>query len=311
MSNMASIPKRGAGPMTDVKHYRGIALSSLFCKLFDTCIISKHYENLYSNNLQFAYKPNTSTVQSVSSIIETISYYLDKKSKIFMCTLNASKAFDKVNLLVLFNKLYKKHLCPLTLPLLMNSYCSQKIKIRWNEAYSDTFTIFNGVKHGRVLSPLLFNIYLEELLLKLEAQRLGCHRNGMFVGAFIYADDITILAPTSTSLNKMLDTCKQYTDDVNLTFNASKTKCMYFDYTGSTNIPNNIVFMHEPIEFVSKIQLLCINISTDIYDKHISDTVTHFYCRTNEVLFNFSSISCDIKSRLMSTYFLDLYGHSL
>ena len=68
-------------------------------------------------------------------------------------------------------------------------------------------------------------------MLKLEAQGLGCHRNGMFVGAFIYADDITTLSPTITSLNKMLDTCKQYADDVNLTFNASKTKCMYFDYT--------------------------------------------------------------------------------
>ena len=57
-----------------------------------------------------------------------------------MCTLDASKAFDKVNLLVLFNKLYRKHLCPLTLRLLMNSYCSQKMRIRWNGAYSDTFT---------------------------------------------------------------------------------------------------------------------------------------------------------------------------
>ena len=53
----------------------------------------------------------------------------------------------------------------------------------------------------------------------------------------------------------------------------------------STNIPNNIVFMQEPIEFVSTIQLLGINISTDIYDRHISYTVRHFYCRTNEVLF--------------------------
>ena len=85
-----------------------------------------------------------------------------------------------------------------------------------------------------------------------------------------------LLAPTITSLNKMLDTCKQYADDINLTFNASKTKCMYFDYKGSTNNPNNIVFMHEPIEFVSSIQLLGINISTDIYDRQISDTVKHF-----------------------------------
>ena len=74
MSTIVPIPKRGAGSMTDVKHYRGIALSSLFCKLFDTCIIARHYDSL-----QFDYKPTTSTVQCVSSIIETISCYLDKK----------------------------------------------------------------------------------------------------------------------------------------------------------------------------------------------------------------------------------------
>ena len=142
----------------------------------------------------------------------------------------------------------------------MNSYCSQKWKL--DEMTHLPYT--KKVTQGRVLSPLLVNIYLQELLLNLEAQWLGCHCNGMFVGAFIYADDITTLAPTSISLNKLLDTCKQYADDVNLTFNASKFKCIYFDYTGLRNIPNNIVFMHESIEFVSKVQLLDINISTDI-----------------------------------------------
>ena len=106
----------------------------------------------------------------------------------------------------------------------------------------------------------------------------------------------------------MLDTCKQYAIDVNLTFNASKTKYIYSDYTGSTNIPNNIVFMHEPIEFVSKIQLLCINISTDIFMINIiSDTVRHLYCHTNEVLFDFSSISGDIKSRLQLVIYYSIF----
>ena len=42
-----------------------------------------------------------------------------------------------------------------------------------------------------------------------------------------------------------------------------------------------------------------------IYIYGIPDTVKHSYCRTNEVLFDFRSISCDIKSRLVSTYCLD------
>ena len=43
---------------------------------------------------------------------------------------------------------------------------------------------------------LLFNVYLDELILLLREQGVVCHMNGMFVGAFCYADDVTLLAPT-------------------------------------------------------------------------------------------------------------------
>ena len=106
-------------------------------------------------------------------IFKTIFEYIHKKFRFVhtntFCEYRKKlRASPRVHLV---NKLYyKKHLCPLILRLLMNSYCSQKMRIRWNGAYSGTFTICNGVKQGgvTVLSPLLFNIYLEEL----EAQEL-------------------------------------------------------------------------------------------------------------------------------------------
>ena len=77
MSIMIPIPKRSVS-MGDMKnYYRGIALSSLLSKLFDTCIISSQFDSLLSNDLQFAYKSQTSTIQCVSSVIETVSYYID------------------------------------------------------------------------------------------------------------------------------------------------------------------------------------------------------------------------------------------
>ena len=84
----------------------------------------------------------------------------------------------------------------------------------------------NGVKQGKVLSPLLFNVYLDELFL-LREQGVGCHMNGMFVGAFCYADDVTLLAPAGIALNAMLDRCYRFADAQNLIFNLSKTKCMF------------------------------------------------------------------------------------
>ena len=88
--------------------------------------------------------------------------------------------------------------------------CNQKMLIEWNAAIFSSFNTSNGVKQGGVLSPLLFNVYPDELILLLMEQSIGGHMNGMFVGAFRYADDVTLLAPTGMALNAMLDTCTRF-----------------------------------------------------------------------------------------------------
>ena len=74
----------------------------LISKLFDNCIISSYSYIFESVDLQFAYKKKTSTVQCVSIIKEVINYYVNQNSCVYMCKLVASKAFNRVNLLVLF-----------------------------------------------------------------------------------------------------------------------------------------------------------------------------------------------------------------
>ena len=69
---------------------------------------------------------------------------------------------------------------------------------------------------------------------------------------------------------------------------------MYTDYTGSTSFLSNIVFMHELLDLYLNFQVQLLG----IYGRRISDTVRHVYCRINEVLFDFSCISCDSKFRL-------------
>ena len=59
---------KGSGSMGDMKNYGGISLSSLLSKLFYTCIVSSQFDNLLSNDLQFAYKSQTSNIQCVSPL---------------------------------------------------------------------------------------------------------------------------------------------------------------------------------------------------------------------------------------------------
>ena len=70
----------------------GVLLLVAYCRsyLIHDCVISSQIDSLYSNNLQFAYKSQTSTIQCVSSVIETITYYIDHDGNVYMCTLDAS-----------------------------------------------------------------------------------------------------------------------------------------------------------------------------------------------------------------------------
>ena len=92
VSTMVHIPKGSNKDLTNIKNYRGIALSSLISKLFDNCIISSTLYIFESDNLQFAYKKKTSTIQCVSIIKEVINYYVNQNSCVYMCMLDASKS---------------------------------------------------------------------------------------------------------------------------------------------------------------------------------------------------------------------------
>ena len=68
---------------------------------------------LRSDDLQFAYKKSCSTIQCVSMVTAVINYYRHNGSSVYTCMLDASQAFDRVNLLTLFKTLYSSTYCTL------------------------------------------------------------------------------------------------------------------------------------------------------------------------------------------------------
>ena len=147
-------------------------------------------------------------------------------SPLFICFLDASKAFDKINYWLLFRKLLKRNIPVFFVRLLAFWYSSQKLCVQWGDALSADFTVLNGVKQGGILSPLFFNVYMDELSTRLNTCGVGCNVNGEFLNHFMYADDICLVAPSAKALQRMLDICTDHADSHNIVFNSNKSVCM-------------------------------------------------------------------------------------
>ena len=109
---------------------------------------------------------------------------------------------------------------PIVTKTLLNRYSDQRMCISWNSKKSDEIPVSNGVRQGGVLSLISFTIYIDDLLLELERQGIGCYWSKHFIGAICYADDLTLLEPSSSALRLMLNTCSSFATSHNLIFNA-------------------------------------------------------------------------------------------
>jgi hypothetical protein len=112
--------------------------------------------------------------------------------------------------------------------LLANLYTTQKMCVEWGDHLSALFNVRNGVKQGGVLSPILFSLYICELVEKLSKTEMGCHMGHIFMGAFAYADDVILLSPTLGALKKTLKVCNAYSVEFKIKFNEAKCKLLIF-----------------------------------------------------------------------------------
>ena len=169
-----------------------------------------------------------------------------------------------------------------------------------------------GVRQGGILSPSLFTLYLDDLLIELALTNVGCYWDDMFVGALAYADDITLLAPTPSALRKLLAVCESIgTNHVlnMLKFNPEKTQCIRFSEKSSGGCSSVFMFCGKYIVCVKSVlhlgHVLAENLQDDL---DIQRCRSDFIKRANCVLHQFAFCTPVVLSYLLRCFCMSYYG---
>ena len=103
---LKTIVKNKTGDASEKSNYRPIFLATIIAKVLDSLIDQQLDKYLILNDTQFGFKPILSTETAILCLKQTVQYYTSRKTPVYACFLDLSKAFDLVSYDCLWRKLW-------------------------------------------------------------------------------------------------------------------------------------------------------------------------------------------------------------
>ena len=180
--------------------------------------------------VQAGFRKGRGARDQIANICWIIEKAREFQKNIYFCFSDYAKAFNCVDHNKLWKILKQIEIADHLTCLLRNLYAGQEATVRTGHGTTDCFQIGKGVHEGCILSPCLFNLYAEYIMINagLEEVQAGIKIARRNINNLRYADDTTLKAE-SEELKSLLMKVKEESEKVGLKLNFQKTKIMASD----------------------------------------------------------------------------------
>jgi hypothetical protein len=229
ISIIKPLVKDNKKPTNVLSNIRPVATSDVSPNVFEKALVIQIRITSPTHPKQFGFKKRASCSHAIFVMKQAIKYANTINKRIYLCALDASKAFDKVIRVVLWWKLAKKNVNPCLVKALMSYYAESKIIVNLDGVVSKLIPTTNGFKQGGPISPDLWNLYVDELIDDIDLNPAGIVFGNVKVDIVAYADDITLMSTTKVGLQSQIDICSTYGKRYGIKFNPDKSILMIFN----------------------------------------------------------------------------------
>jgi hypothetical protein len=241
------ITKAGVPPTT-TDAARFITVQAVFNKMWRLLLDARAKkwaeEHGKLSDAQFGFRQRRSTEDAIFVLTGTLSQYMhSERKRTFAAFVDLRKAYDMVDREALLHKLEHMGVGSEFLRFLRMGFEDTKARVWLNGDASAPFPIKRGVPQGDPLSPLLFSLFIEDLLRELQDSETfhglsveASSRVRQALKVIAYADDIALVALSLEDLQRALDIVGAWATKWGMEVNTSrgKTEFMSFAPAGLT-----------------------------------------------------------------------------
>ena len=172
-----------------------------------------------------------------------------------MAFIDFSKAYDRIDRTLLCHKVEQFGISGDFFKTLQALYADVKCSVRVTNTLTDGFNVSMGLKQGCILSPQLFNAFLNGLTLCINELHCGVEYGDNSISMLLYADDIILIVSDEHKLQRMLDVLDEYCKTWRLTINPNISKIVHFRRKSCLDPHNNFTVAIKLLKLLAGINI--------------------------------------------------------
>ena len=226
---------KGKGDVYDCSNFRGISLLSVVGKVYGRILINRIRDKTERviSEVQSGFRRGRGCTDQTFIVRQICEKYLGKGKDVYFAFLDLEKAYDRVDRDAMWNVLRMYGVGGKLLKAVKSLYADSKACVRVGNEVSEWFPVKVGLRQGCVMSPWLFNLYIDGVVREVNTRVLGrglrmvdANGNEWEMNQLLFADDTVVVADSEKKLRQLVEEFGRVCERRKLRVNVGKSKVM-------------------------------------------------------------------------------------